>query len=66
MRVFAGEPGCTLVAEQEEGPYYVPAAKLRRVLNGKQDGRAVAIASAGGERPDVRATAGRGVRYLAL
>ena len=38
MRVFAAEPACTLVAEQEEGPYYVPAAKLRRVLTEDKSG----------------------------
>jgi protocatechuate 3,4-dioxygenase beta subunit len=38
IRAFAAEPACTLVAEQEEGPYYVTAAKLRRVLTEDKSG----------------------------
>jgi protocatechuate 3,4-dioxygenase beta subunit len=38
MRVFAAEPACRLVAEQEEGPYYVPTAKLRRVVTENKTG----------------------------
>src|SRR5581483_5089189 len=38
MRVFGAEPACTLVAEQEEGPYYVPAAKLRHMLTETKTG----------------------------
>jgi len=38
MRVFAAEPACTLVAEQEEGPYYVRSAKLRRLLTEDKTG----------------------------
>ena len=38
LRALAAEPRCTLVSEQEEGPYYVEAAKLRQVITEDRPG----------------------------